>query len=60
MDLAIIRARARLGTKAKLSIMLPPMIYDTSHGRLSIQMPTPARFALKHGYAAHVGEGLST
>ena len=30
-----------------------------THGRLSIQIPTLARFALKHGYAAYVGEGLA-
>lgn len=41
--------------------MLPPLIYgyNPAHGRLSIQIPTLARFALKHGYAGHVGAGLS-
>ena len=58
IDLAIIDARKRLGTKAKLFIMLPPLIYGaSSHGRLSIQVITMARFALKHKYAGYVGGG---
>lgn len=31
----------------------------TKNNRLSIQIPTLTRFALKHGYASHVGAGLS-
>lgn len=31
----------------------------TKHKRLTIQIPTLTRFALKHGYAAHMGRGLS-
>lgn len=60
IDLAIIRARQRLGVKAKLFIMLPPLIYGvTRHQRLSIQITTMARFALKHKYAGYVGKGKS-
>lgn len=60
IDLAIIQARQRLGLKAKLFIMLPPLIYGvTKHQRLSIQITTMARFALKHQYAGHVGKGKS-
>jgi nucleoside-diphosphate-sugar epimerase len=60
IDLAIIRARQRLGVKAKLFIMLPPLIYGvTKHQRLSIQITTMARFALKHNYAGYVGKGKS-
>jgi nucleoside-diphosphate-sugar epimerase len=60
IDLAIIRARQRLGVKAKLFIMLPPLIYGvTRHQRLSIQITTMARFALKHNYAGYVGKGKS-
>ena len=62
IDLAIIRARRKLGTKAKMSIMMPPLIYGVNHKykRLTIQMPRLTRFALKHGYAGYVGKGEST
>jgi nucleoside-diphosphate-sugar epimerase len=61
IDLTIIRAREGLGEKAKLVIMIPPAIYgfNPKHKRLSIQIPTITRFALKHGFAGHVGKGLS-
>lgn len=61
IDLAIVNARKRLGNKAKMFIMLPPLIYgaNSDHGRLSIQVPTMARFAIKHKYAGHVGKGKS-
>ncbi len=61
IDLAIVRARQKIGTKAKLVIMIPPLIYGVNpqYKRLSIQMPTLTRFALKHGYAGHVGKGES-
>lgn len=60
IDLAIVRAQKELGEKAKIAIMIPPLIYgfNPSHKRLTIQIPTLTRFALKHGYAAHVGKGL--
>ncbi len=59
IDLAILKARQEIGSKAKIFIMLPPLIYGSLevHGRLSIQVITMARFALKHGYAGHVGKG---
>ncbi|KIY00315.1 uncharacterized protein Z520_04000 [Fonsecaea multimorphosa CBS 102226] len=61
IDLAIVRARKRLGDSAKLVIMIPPLIYGANHKykRLSIQLPTLTRFALKHGYAGYVGKGES-
>ncbi|KAF2452218.1 NAD(P)-binding protein [Karstenula rhodostoma CBS 690.94] len=61
IDLAIVRASKALGDKAKLAIMIPPEIYgfNPQHRRLTIQVPTVARFALKHGFAGHVGAGLS-
>ncbi|PNS14597.1 UDP-glucuronic acid decarboxylase 1 [Sphaceloma murrayae] len=60
IDLAIIKARQRLGTKAKIFIMLPPLIYGVARsGRLSIQTITMARFAIKHKYAGYVGGGKS-
>ncbi|KAH8656290.1 hypothetical protein BGZ61DRAFT_466976 [Ilyonectria robusta] len=58
IDLAILRSRSELGAKAKISIVLPPVIYGMGKGnRLSIQVPTMARFAVKHGYAGYVGGG---
>jgi nucleoside-diphosphate-sugar epimerase len=58
IDLAILRSRSELGAKAKISIVLPPVIYGLGKGnRLSIQIPTMARFAVKHGYAGYVGGG---
>lgn len=61
IDLAIIHARKRLGNTAKMFIMTPPLIYgaNSEHQRLSIQVPTMARFAIKHKYAGHVGKGKS-
>lgn len=60
IDLAILKARQELGMKAKIFIMLPPLIYGaTQNGRLSIQMITMARFATKHQYAGFVGRGKS-
>ncbi|EEU37980.1 uncharacterized protein NECHADRAFT_84341 [Fusarium vanettenii 77-13-4] len=58
IDLAILKSRAELGAKAKISIVFPPVIYGLGKGnRLSIQVPTMARFAIKHGYAGYVGGG---
>ncbi|KAF7945007.1 uncharacterized protein EAE97_005640 [Botrytis byssoidea] len=61
IDLAIVNANKSLGPKAKLAIRIPPLIYGISsrEKRLSIQLPTLARFAIKHGYAGHIGKGLS-
>jgi nucleoside-diphosphate-sugar epimerase len=58
IDLAILKRRRELGTDAKISIVLPPVIYGLGKdSRLSIQIPTMARFAVKHGYAGYVGGG---
>lgn len=58
IDLAILKSRSELGAKAKISIVLPPIIYGVGKGnRLSIQIPTMARFAIKHGYAGYAGGG---
>lgn len=58
IDLAILERRRQLGTKAKVSIVFPPVIYGRGkEDRLSIQIPTMARFALKHGYAGFAGGG---
>ncbi|KAL9618773.1 MAG: hypothetical protein Q9160_006567 [Pyrenula sp. 1 TL-2023] len=60
VDLTIVRAQKKLGEAAKIAIMIPPEIYgfNHKHKRLTIQFPTIARFALKHGFSGHVGKGL--
>lgn len=58
VDLAILQRRAELGDKAKIAIVLPPLIYGLGReNRLSIQLPILTRFARKHGYAGFVGGG---
>lgn len=61
IDLTILKAKEKLGERAKIAIMIPPEIYgfNHKHRRLTIQIPTIARFALKHGFVGHVGKGLS-
>ena len=60
IDLAILRERRELGTKAKIALMIPPLIYGVGReNRLSIQLPTLTRYSLKHGYAGKIGEGRS-
>ncbi|KAI1136267.1 NAD(P)-binding protein [Hypoxylon sp. FL0543] len=61
IDLTILKVQKQLGEKAKIAIMIPPLIYgfNPNHKRTSIQIPTLTRYALKHGYAGHVGAGLS-
>lgn len=61
IDLAIVRARQELAAHAKMAIMIPPVIYGvtTREKRLSIQLPTLARYSIKHGYAGQIGKGLS-
>ncbi|KAI1404246.1 NAD(P)-binding protein [Hypoxylon fuscum] len=61
IDLAILKVKKQLSEKAKIAIMIPPLIYgfNPSHARLTIQIPTLTRYALKHGYAGHIGAGLA-
>lgn len=61
IDLAIVNARKEIGDKAKIVIILPPLVYGVGKRiqRLTIQLPTMTRFALKHGYAPVIGKGVS-
>ncbi|ETI27728.1 hypothetical protein G647_00177 [Cladophialophora carrionii CBS 160.54] len=61
IDLAILAARKELGTKAKIIIILPTLVYGVGKHikRMSIQLPTMTRFALKHGFAPVIGKGQS-
>lgn len=60
VDLTIVQTQRKLGSAAKIAIMIPPLIYGFNHNhrRLTIQIPTMTRFALKHGFAGYVGKGL--
>ncbi|KAK7747628.1 hypothetical protein SLS62_009039 [Diatrype stigma] len=61
IDLAVTAAQKQLlqARKAKIALMIPPLIYgfNPAHQRLSIQIPSLTRYALKHGFAAHYGTG---
>ncbi|KXH66693.1 hypothetical protein CSAL01_13581 [Colletotrichum salicis] len=60
IDLAILKGRQELGASAKIAIVIPPVIYGVGmQNRLSIQITTMTRFALKHGFAGFVGGGKS-
>lgn len=61
IDLVILKKRKELAPHAKISIVLPPLIYGVgkASGRISIQIPTMVRFAIKHGWAGYVGGGKS-
>ena len=61
IDIAIANAAKEFGPRAKIAIMTPPEIYGYNawNGRLTIQLPTLTRFAIKHGFSGYVGKGLS-
>lgn len=62
IDLTILGRRDEFGDYARIAIVIPPLIYGINprHKRLSIQVPTLVRFALKHGFSGYVGDGRST
>ena len=47
------------GPIATLPIALLTLPQNPQHKRLTIQIPTLTRFALKHGFAGHVGKGAA-
>ncbi|EXJ67059.1 uncharacterized protein A1O5_09705 [Cladophialophora psammophila CBS 110553] len=61
IDLTILKYQKEIGDKAKIAVMIPPLPYgyNPRRRRLTIQIPTLTRFAMKHGFAGHVGKGLS-
>ncbi|RMD43652.1 hypothetical protein DV735_g1409, partial [Chaetothyriales sp. CBS 134920] len=66
VDLALVAAQegdddAELRDHLRLAVMLPPEVYgyDARHDRLSIMIPNMTRFAIRHGYAPVIGEGLA-
>ena len=60
IDLAVVQGQKAIGDAAKIAIIIPPLIYgfNEKHKRLTIQIPTITRFALKHGFVGHIGKGL--
>lgn len=61
VDMALVKGQQALGKDAKMAIMIPPLIYgfNPRHRRLTIQIPTITRFALKHGWVPYIGKGLA-
>ncbi|KAK5212384.1 hypothetical protein LTR72_007916 [Exophiala xenobiotica] len=61
VDLALVHAHEELQDHLRLAMVLPPEVYgyDSKHDRLSMMIPNLTRFAVKHGYAPVIGEGLS-
>ncbi|OAQ69775.1 NAD dependent epimerase/dehydratase family protein [Pochonia chlamydosporia 170] len=59
IDLAILKARQKVGNMARIFIWMPPIIYgnNSKYKRLSIQVPALTRFACKHGHAGYVDNG---
>lgn len=49
IDLAVLKAQKEFGENAKIVIIIPPLIYgiNKEHKRLTIQIPTLTRFAIK-------------
>ncbi|KAJ5526833.1 hypothetical protein N7513_010992 [Penicillium frequentans] len=62
VDIPIAQAVREFGDRAKIAVILPPFVYGFNpvHKRHSIALPVLIRFALKHGFAGYVGEGLNT
>ncbi|KAI9659502.1 MAG: hypothetical protein M1821_001760 [Bathelium mastoideum] len=59
VDVPIVQAARELGDKAKVVIILPPLVYGLhpSHNRHSFALVNLVRFTLKFGFAGYVGEG---
>ncbi|KAJ5656792.1 hypothetical protein N7507_008742 [Penicillium longicatenatum] len=62
VDIPIVEAAREFGDRAKIAVILPPLVYgsNTMHKRHSIVLPKLIQFALKHGFTGYVGEGLNT
>lgn len=62
VDIAVVQAARDFGNKAKVVIVMPPLIYgfNPAHQRHSFGLVSLVRFAVKHGFAGYVGEGHNT
>ena len=54
----IVQASHEFGDKAKIVIILPPLVYglNPAHKRHSFALASLVRFTLKHGFSGYVGE----
>ncbi|CRG83588.1 hypothetical protein PISL3812_00941 [Talaromyces islandicus] len=61
VDIPIVQAARHLGNKAKVVIILPPLVYgfNSAHRRHSFGLVGLVRFAMKHGFAGYVGGGYN-
>ncbi|CAO2647331.1 Nn.00g082530.m01.CDS01 [Neocucurbitaria sp. VM-36] len=59
VDVAIEQAAYEFGDKAKVVIILPPLVYgiNSANQRHSFALVALIRFALKHGFVGYVGNG---
>lgn len=59
VDMPVIQAAREFGNRAKVVIILPPLVYgvNPAHRRHSFALTSLVRFSLKHGFAGYVGEG---
>ncbi|KAJ5934364.1 hypothetical protein N7466_003911 [Penicillium verhagenii] len=59
VDIPIAQAAREFGDRAKIAVILPPLVYGLNpvHKRHSIALPALVRFALKRGFAGYVGAG---
>jgi nucleoside-diphosphate-sugar epimerase len=59
VDVPIVQAAREFGDKAKIVILLPPLVYgvNAAHKRHSFVLANVVRHALKRGFAGYVGDG---
>lgn len=59
VDIPIAKAAQEFGEKAKVVIILPPLVYglNPAHNRHTFALTALVNFSLKHGFAGYVGEG---
>jgi nucleoside-diphosphate-sugar epimerase len=59
VDIAITQAAREIGDKAKIVILLPPLVYGLTpaHKRHTLILGGLVPFTLKHGFSGYVGEG---
>ncbi|KAJ6102129.1 hypothetical protein N7486_004556 [Penicillium sp. IBT 16267x] len=62
VDIPIAQAAREFGDRAKIAVILPPLVYGFHplHKRHSVALPAMIRFALKRGFTGYVGEGKNT
>lgn len=62
VDIPLVEAAREFGDRAKIAVILPPLVYGFNpvHDRHSMGLPALIRFALKRGFTGYVGEGLNT